>query len=1144
MASGVDARREARWGERAETILLFVNSAFCFMIYYLHVLQAGLFAAVLTAFLVFTITKLQADSSDISKDILLRISLQLSNSSVPAFVEPEFFVASQWAAVNALLFASLALVLVDAYLAVLTRSWLRDFDRSWKYSSVPEERARKREMRLQGLKRWKLQWVVALLPLLIQASLILFCISLVLMLINLYRPIAYPTLGIFAAGFCFHLFTAVVSILDTNAPFMSFNSRALRALIRWSHLRRVFFVILSRLKWRPWRTAHRDTDDAEDELGGTEIHLAISNRLHAATSNAVENLPVFMEVFDQWVHMPSLHPRRLSDWRQVLPLVQPYLSNESLCNDHILRSVARLSLCFNAKEFHTGRQAVIKALGKHNAGASSIEQLYIHLLHQAESDWLLACQVVPKLEADRSTIMELRWILDWVVFRLTMKNQDIPNERDSPRVSMQGVTFLCSTSVYVIQNRIMNDDHGLFNSLLLITKLIINRSKKVDPLLPNMGLQTSSNGIDGELLVSRNSRVPRENRWQFIDELYTMSCISAAGCKHSLRLLIMLLMISMNSAVDYLDIYDGITYDLFTNPEKDLPMLMDILWETWRSRDAQRHLLIGIAAWLLQRDSSFVHKSPPNPQQSVQDLLDAYDSYTSGSTLLVTSNGLLFVEAMLSFTLDGDSTWEPQIVNLRNPWLVMHIHNILRRDWRVPAGSAMREAVWGRLDSLGRPDWLDKWLKWLDRLEQLLYRLKQFDRLEDPRSYFRVRLERLDPQLKQLGLRLKRLKRLKWLDRFSPLDPLFEQLNWFDRFNQLLEQLNELDPYLKQLNWLDRFNQLDQITRFDQIDLDNLRLLDQQLNQQLDQQLDQLNQQLDQRLEMRLEMLDLDQQLHQLEEQRSTVLGMIARSRLNLYNSNVLLGPDLVPLSLFLSPRDTHLFSDSRRRILELFRSTPSVPPLPPPDTTEPEVVDARVLCSDFFDSNAIGDLTKWRMLAFVVFFEWETVSTQWKDLLAAEVLKVERVDDQRVDWMARVTPLLAGEFNLSEFLVAEGSNSDVDADDDSTYGTLTPMHLRMVAIVVEHLGADRLTDQTIRELEKFLERHSDILWDQKELGRVRTVISQAKARYPQSGIPLAQVDSGITTAGASHSAEWQSHHESNVQESFVTSPNDQVYFM
>ena len=49
----------------------------------------------------------------------------------------------------------------------------------------------------------------------------------------------------------------------------------------------------------------------------------------------------------------------------------------------------------------------------------------------------------------------------------------------------------------------------------------------------------------------------------------------------------------------------------------------------------------------------------------------------------------------------------------------------------------------------------------------------------------------------------------------------------------------------------------------------------------------------------------------------------------------------------------------------------------------------------------------------------------EWKDLLAADVLKVDQVDDQRADWMTRATLLLAGEFNLSELMVAAGLNSD-----------------------------------------------------------------------------------------------------------------------
>ena len=63
----------------------------------------------------------------------------------------------------------------------------------------------------------------------------------------------------------------------------------------------------------------------------------------------------------------------------------------------------------------------------------------------------------------------------------------------------------------------------------------------------------------------------------------------------------------------------------------------------------------------------------------------------------------------------------------------------------------------------------------------------------------------------------------------------------------------------------------------------------------------------------------------------------------------------------------------------------------------------------------------------------------EWKVLLAADLLKVDQVDDQRVDWMTRATPLLAGEFNLSEFMVAASSNSDSGSAKEVDEGSNIP---------------------------------------------------------------------------------------------------------
>src|SRR5258706_3740908 len=86
--------------------------------------QDGLFAAFLSAFLVYLIPQLQANSTDVAMDVLIHISQQLSNSSTPAFKPTAFEVPSNTAAVIILFLLSLALVLLDALLVMLLIGWL------------------------------------------------------------------------------------------------------------------------------------------------------------------------------------------------------------------------------------------------------------------------------------------------------------------------------------------------------------------------------------------------------------------------------------------------------------------------------------------------------------------------------------------------------------------------------------------------------------------------------------------------------------------------------------------------------------------------------------------------------------------------------------------------------------------------------------------------------------------------------------------------------------------------------------------------------------------------------------------------------------------------------------------------------------
>ena len=854
------------------------------------------------------------------------------------------------ALVNSLLFISLALVLTDAFLAILIRVFIEIFERSWKSLNTPEERARAREIGLQGLEQWSPAPLLVVLPLLLILSLFIFASALIILLFDFYPPIAF----------------AFTSMFPTVCGcFMA-------------------IIFYSRHK-----------------VAATQTHLAILNRLFAATSKTTENLLVFITLCNQWVHVPSLRPQPMADWSQVLPLVQPYLSDVSLSKEFGLRWVARLLLCFNSKEFSTEQQNVITALEMHTGntrGSYSIEHLYIHLLRDQEPDWSLSCRLLPKLEGHSDTIIELRWILNWITYRFLNNIWEFSDDSDDYSSLQDIIPFLHSTAFFIIRNKLVNDDHELFNSLVLVVESLAEKSQR------STKSQTGSWTICERPFISTgDSFFQPKCPYDLIGGLYAASCKLPLGFKHDFTTLVILLMIGALSTVEYSYTYRRATNNRFIKPEQDLCMLMDALWETWQAHVVDRHLLIGIAAWLLKRSTGRFHKPPSDAQRSFQDLLDAYDSYTSDNMALMTPNSLLFIEAVLSFSLetvepvDGASKWEPQTLKLKNAWLVMHIHNTLRRDWRIP-GSAMESAAW----------------------DPLMGNLHDVHRSRDPRDLLHL----LDPRgrLDLVG----RLRLLALLDRRDRRD-------WRDR--------RDLRDLLDQLDWR---NQLDQSNLSDFSGV-----------------------------------LDL---------QSSIELELVAGQRLDLYNTKAL-RLDPVALSLFMSPRNKDIFTESRRLILELFRSTPSAPSLPPPDATGLEAVDLETacrLCSDFFDCKAIGDLTKWRMLASVVFPEWETLSTRWKDLLAAGVMKVRhRMEDgnrRRVDWMARVTPLLAGEFDLYEFGLSE---------DNRQVGPLISTHLNMVATVVEHLGGEGLTHQTVRELEELLRQHSAILYDEQALDRIRAVTDQ-----------------------------------------------------
>ena len=317
-------------------------------------------------------------------DVLIHISQQLNNSTIPAFEPTAFQVSSNAAAVNMLFFLSLALVLIDAFLAMLVKGWLQEFDRGWRANTVAHLRAKERERRLQELERWKLDEIVALLPILIQWSLLLFCVGLIVLIFPLHLPSAILFTLNFVFGVSFYGFTTIVSISNSHAPFSSPVSRLLArgvATIARNAQRIAHAIPFLNFLLLPAQDQQADADAS----GGTTPPLPLSNdmgrpaqphnlegvekgnlvpssssdndaqtrvrvleRLVTTTAEAVENIPIFLELLDQPVKDATLRPFDLEKWGSLLDITFGSLRDPSTLPVSATWTLARTMMhCYN-----------------------------------------------------------------------------------------------------------------------------------------------------------------------------------------------------------------------------------------------------------------------------------------------------------------------------------------------------------------------------------------------------------------------------------------------------------------------------------------------------------------------------------------------------------------------------------------------------------------------------------------------------------------------------------------------------------------------------------------------------------------------------------------------------------------------------
>ena len=198
-------------------------------------MQAALFAGFLSAFLIELLNRLEPDPLDTIQDVLIYQTQMMRNSSLGPYVQADFSPPEYIVVVNVLFYASLGVMLLAAFIAMLIKTWVDEFNRGLQGMTIPEQRAKTREFRYLGMEYWKLHWMVALQPLLIQLSLILFAVGLVVFLFHINKPSFRITGAIFGIGVIYYEITTFISIFVTSSPFHSPLSRVFGRLWRIVH---------------------------------------------------------------------------------------------------------------------------------------------------------------------------------------------------------------------------------------------------------------------------------------------------------------------------------------------------------------------------------------------------------------------------------------------------------------------------------------------------------------------------------------------------------------------------------------------------------------------------------------------------------------------------------------------------------------------------------------------------------------------------------------------------------------------------------------------------------------------------------------------------------------------------------------------
>ncbi|KAJ6549769.1 hypothetical protein B0H19DRAFT_951716, partial [Mycena capillaripes] len=186
---------------------------------------AGLFSATVTAFLIESYKRLNADNGDTAVLLLTQISRQLeaglngTGGALKSPPIPQFVPSTSSLVCNTLWFFSLGLSLSCAVIALLLGQWARDFLHKVEMRSAPVIRGRILSYLYYGIRRFDMHVVVEVVPFLIHASLFIFLAGLVVFLIPVNIVVMVVSAVVLATLVTVYSTLTILPIIHFDCPY-------------------------------------------------------------------------------------------------------------------------------------------------------------------------------------------------------------------------------------------------------------------------------------------------------------------------------------------------------------------------------------------------------------------------------------------------------------------------------------------------------------------------------------------------------------------------------------------------------------------------------------------------------------------------------------------------------------------------------------------------------------------------------------------------------------------------------------------------------------------------------------------------------------------------------------------------------------